>query len=182
MPLWWSKLDDWHRLKNGLFQRIAAMRRCDEGLGTADDITAKKELVDLLDQRWEAGEGRFPYSTQDQVDSIFLLLAIRSILTMADRIVSQLKPLGKEAEAARARNAFTSKFAIVKTLRNVTIHYDDYAIGDGQHKNLIIDPNEGLGVVWDEDGYIHIAWAGHQVKLLDAAGAALNLSRALTVR
>ena len=79
------------------------------------------------------------------------------MLTMADRIVSQLKPFGKEAEAARARNAFTSKFAVIRTLRNVTIHYDECAIGDGQHKNLIIDPNEGLSVVSDEDGYIHIA-------------------------
>jgi hypothetical protein len=167
-------------IEEWVVQRIAAMRRCDEGLGTADDITAKKELVDLLDQRWEAGEGRFPYSTQDQVDSIFLLLAIRSILTMADRIVSQLKPLGKEAEASRARNAFTSKFAVIKTLRNVTLHHDEYAIGDGQHKNLIIGPNEGLGVMWDQDGYIYIAWAGHQVRVLEAASAALDLSRALT--
>jgi hypothetical protein len=91
-----------------------------------------------------------------------------------------MKPLGKEAEVCRARNAFTSKFAVFKTLRNVTIHYDEYAIGDGQHKNLIIDPNEGLGVVWDQDGYIYIAWAGHQVRVLEAASAALDLSRALT--
>jgi hypothetical protein len=99
---------------------------------------------------------------------------------MADRIVSQLKPLGKEAEASRARNAFTSKFAVIKTLRNVTLHHDEYAIGDGQHKNLIIGPNEGLGVMWDQDGYIYIAWAGHQVRVLEAASAALDLSRALT--
>jgi len=114
------------------------------------------------------------------VDAILLLLAIRSILTMADRIVTQLKPLGKEAEAAKARNAFTSKFAVIKTLRDVTIHYDAYAIGIGQKQDLIIDHDEGLGVMEDEVGYINVASAGHRVKVLEAATAALDLSRALT--
>jgi hypothetical protein len=35
-------------IEEWVVQRIAAMRRCDEGVGTADDITATKELVDLL--------------------------------------------------------------------------------------------------------------------------------------
>jgi hypothetical protein len=161
---------------------VAATRRCDEGVGTADDITAKTELTDLREQRFQAGEGPFFYSTQDRVDSIFLLLAIRSILTMADQIVRQLKPLGKEADAARVRDAFLAKFKVIKTLRDVTIHYDEYATGGGRPRvrNLIIDPNEGLGVVEDDDGYIYIGWAGHRVNVLEAASAALDLSRALT--
>ena len=47
-------------------------------------------------------------------------------------------------------------------------------------RNLIIDPNEGLGVVEDDDGYIYIGWAGHRLNVLEAASAALDLSRALT--
>jgi hypothetical protein len=161
-------------------ERMAAARRCDEGVGTAADVTAKKELIDLLDQHWEADEGRFPYSTEDRVDSIFLLVAIRTVLTMAERIVEQLKPLGKEAEAARARNAFTSRFAIIRDLRDVALHYDAYAIERGKRQHLSLDPNEGLGVVWDDDGYLYVAWAGCRVNLLAAARAALDLARALT--
>jgi hypothetical protein len=167
-------------IQNWVVERVAATRRWDEGVGTADDATAKTELAELVEQRFQDGEGPFVYSTQDRVDSIFLLLAIRSILTMADRIVRELRPLGKEAEAAKARDAFLSKFKVIKTLRDVTIHYDEYAIGLGDRRDLIIDPNEGLGVVEDDDGYIYIAWAGHRVNVLEAASAALDLARALT--
>jgi hypothetical protein len=117
-----APVEDW------VVQRVAALRRCDEGVGTADDVTATNELVDLLDQRWEAGEGRLLCSAQDRVDSIFLLLAVRSILTMAERMASQLEALGKEAKAASARDAFRARFEVIKDLRDVTIHYDEYAL------------------------------------------------------
>jgi hypothetical protein len=58
-------------IEEWVVQRIAAMRRCDKGVGTADDITATKELVDLLNQRWEAGEGRFPYSPKIRLTRSF---------------------------------------------------------------------------------------------------------------
>jgi hypothetical protein len=135
-----SKPRDWRLPKTGSFSEW--LRRCDEGVGTAADITAKKELIDLLDQHWEADEGRFPYSTEDRVDSIFLLVAIRTVLTMAERIVEQLKLLGKEAEAARARNAFTSRFAIIRDLRDIALHYDAYAIECGKHQHLSLDPTK----------------------------------------
>lgn len=89
---------------------------------------------------------------------------------MADQIVRQLKPLGKEADAGRVRDAFLAKFKVIKALRDVTIHYDEYATGGGRPRvrNLIIDPNEGFGVVEDDDGYIYIGWAGHRVNALEA--------------
>ena len=180
-----SPVQDW------VVQRLDAGRRCDEGVGTADDVTARTELSDRVQQLFEAGEGPFFYSVQDRVDSVFLLLAIRSILTMADRIVTKLERLGKGAEAASARDAFLSKFPVLKTpsgetisvikaLRDVTIHYDEYAIGFGKYRELINDPDEGLGVVEGDDGHIYITWAGYQVNVLEAASAALDLSRALS--
>lgn len=167
-------------VQDWVVQRLTAAKRCQEGTGTGADAVAAKELTDLVEQRFQAGEGPVVYSIQNRVDSIFLLLAVRSILTMADRIVKQLEPLGKQAEAARARDAFTSKFEIVKDLRDVTIHYDEYAVGQGRRLDLIVNPNEGLGVTEDEDGHILIMWAGHRVRLLDAATAALVLAQDLT--
>ncbi len=40
-------------------------------------------------------------------------------------------------------------------------------------------PDEGLGVTEDKKGFM-IMWAGYRVRLLDAAQAALALSRDLT--
>jgi hypothetical protein len=167
-------VEDW------VVQRLAAAKRCRQGDGTDEDAARMKELTDVIEQRFQASEGPFVYSGQNKVDSIFLLLAIRSILTMADRIVMQLVPLQKESQAAQARDAFTSNFALVKDLRDVTIHYDEYVVEKGRRQDLIVDPNEGLGVTEDEDGYIHIMWAGNRVKLLAAADAALVLTRELT--
>lgn len=161
-------------------ERLAAMKRCQEDTGTDSDAVAAKEFTDVVEQRFRAGEGPFVYSVQDRVDSIFLLLAVRSILTMADRIVKQLEPLGKQADAVAARDVFISEFDMVKRLRDVTIHYDEYALGRGQRRDLIVDPNEGLGVTEDEEGHILIMWAGNRLRLLDAAAAALILARRLT--
>ena len=69
---------------------------------------------------------------------------------------------------------------MVKDLRDITIHYDEYVVGQGRRRDLILDPNEGLGVTEDEDGYIQIMWAGNRIRLLEAADAALILARDLT--
>ena len=159
---------------------IVAAKRYEKGTGTAEDASMAKALADVVEHRFQSGEGPFIYSTQDRVDSIFLLLAVRSILTMADRIVEQLKPLGKESQAAQARNKFSSKYGFITHLRDVTLHYDAYVVGQGAREDLVKDPNEGLGVTEDEKGFILIMWAGHRIRLLDAARAALVLSRDLT--
>jgi hypothetical protein len=62
----------------------------------------------------------------------------------------------------------------------VALHYDAYAVERGKRQHLSLDPNEGLGVVWDDDGYLYVAWAGRRGNLLAAARAALDLARALT--
>jgi hypothetical protein len=159
---------------------IVAAKRHEKGTGTAEDASMAKSLADVVEHRFKSGEGPSIYSTQDRVDSIFLLLAVRSILTMADRIVEQLKPLGKESQAAQARNKFSSKYGFITHLRDVTLHYDAYVVGQGAREDLVKDPNEGLGVTEDEKGFILIMWAGHRIRLLDAAQAALVLSRDLT--
>jgi hypothetical protein len=79
-------------VQDWVVRRLEAAKRCRDDVGTAEDTAAMKELTDLVEQRFQAGEGPFVYSGQNRVDSIFLLLAIRSILTMADRIVMQLEP------------------------------------------------------------------------------------------
>jgi hypothetical protein len=167
-------------IQDWVVQRLAAAKRCQAPVGTAEDTIAMKELADLVEKRLQTGEGPFAYSSQNRIDSIFLLLAIRSILTMADRIVKQLEPLHKDSEAAQARNTFVSRFPVIKDLRDVTIHYDEYALGQGRRRDLIVDPNEGLGVTEDEDGYLQIMWAGHRLNLLEAADGARTLARELT--
>ncbi len=167
-------------VQDWVVQRLAAIKRCNDCIGTAEDARAAKELTGVVEQRFQAGEGPVVYSGQNRIDAIFLLLAIRSVLTMADRIVSQLEPLQKESQAAKARDVFTSKFAMVKDLRDVTIHYDEYVIGQGRRRDLILDPNEGLGVTEDEDGHIQIMWAGNRIRLLEAADSALLLAREMT--
>jgi len=159
---------------------LAATKRCNKGTGSVDDASAMKALGEIVERRFQSGEGPFVYSIQDRVDSIFLLLAIRSILTMADRIVEQLKPLGKESQSLQVRNAFSSKYQLITHLRDVTLHYDAYAVGGGDRRDLIKDPNEGLGVIEDEKGFILIMWAGHRLRLLEAAQAALVLSTSLS--
>jgi hypothetical protein len=69
------------------------------------------------------------------------------------RIISQLEALGKEVKAASARDAFTARFEVIKDLRDVTIHCDEYALGDGRRRDLIVgtftsgtcDPNTRVG-------------------------------------
>src|SRR5262249_37837254 len=144
----------------------AAFKRDQAGTATPEDAAMIRDVSSVLEERFQAREGPSLYSIQNKVDAIFLLLAIRSILTMGDRIVLQLTPLGKEAEAAAVRDAFTSQYSIIKELRDVTIHYDEYALGQGRRQDLIVDPEEGLAAAEDEDGFISIAWAGHRLRLL----------------
>lgn len=167
-------------IQNWVITRIAAAKRIQTGCGGTGDEVAAKELDDLLEERFLNGNGASCYSHENRADAMFLLIAVRTLLTMADRIVDQLKPLRKEAEAATARNAFTSKYGMITHLRDVTLHYDAYAVGGGKHQHLIRDHNEFLGVGEDEAGRLIVFWGGNRVNLLDAANAAITMSRELT--
>ncbi|MBO3753080.1 hypothetical protein J5X84_44170 [Streptosporangiaceae bacterium NEAU-GS5] len=157
----------------------AAAKRLESGTGSSEDEALIGEAKDVVARRSMADIDPFPYGMQIRIDGVFLLLAIRSILTMADRIVTQLEPLGKAGEAIAARDAFTSRYGLVKDLRDVVIHYDEYVVGQGRRRDLIVDPNQGAGVTDDVDGYLIFAWAGHRIRLVDAAKEALVLSESL---
>ena len=99
---------------------------------------------------------------------------------MADRIVEQLKPLGKESQARKPGINSHQSMDLLPICVTSTLHYDAYVVGQGAREDLVKDPNEGLGVTEDEKGFILIMRAGHRIRLLDAAQAALVLSRDLT--
>jgi hypothetical protein len=88
--------------------------------------------------------------------------------------------LGKQGEAVTARDLFASQFGIIKDFRDVLLHYDEYAVGGGQRRNLMVNADEGATVTLDDDGCILFAWGGHHAQLLTCARAALDLSRTLT--
>jgi hypothetical protein len=174
------QLDRLRPVQDWAVRAVAAARRFQDGNGTPEDEEAFRELEGVMEERFRAGQGPFLYDIQAKVDGIFLLLAMRTVLTMADRIVAQLEPLGKQAEAARVRELFISRFGIVKHLRDVVIHYDEYVTGGGRRRDLIIDPNQGEGVGEDEDGYLLFVWGGNRVRLIDAGQGALDLAMSLT--
>jgi hypothetical protein len=161
-------------------QAVAAAKRIDKGKEIAGDKELLIDLHNVVEERFKRGEGPFLYDAQIKIDGAFLLLAIRAVLAMADRILLQLETLGKHAEIAEARDRFTASLGIVKHLRDALIHYDEYVVGKGRRRDLIIDPNEGAGVTEDEDGYLLFTWGGNRVQLIEAAHAALILSETLT--
>jgi hypothetical protein len=160
---------------------FSMIKRRNAGVATSDDEALYSELEGLVRVDQHAADSIYLLSLNSHVlvDATFLLIAVRGVLTMADRIVKQMPP-GKGEEEKRARDAFVTQFEKVKYIRDAVIHYDEYAIGAGQKRDLIIDSNEGAGVGQDDDGYLLFKWAGHEVRLLDAARAALVLSVALT--
>jgi hypothetical protein len=159
---------------------IAAWKREQSGSATDFDRKLLATVREAIETDLDADRAyMLTLDTQILVDSAFLLLAIRSIVAFADRIIEQLRPINKEQAAREARDAFVPQYGIVRPLRDVVVHYDEYVIGRGRQRHFIVDPDEGAGVRQDEEGYLLFGWAGNNVRLLDAARAALVLSEEL---
>jgi hypothetical protein len=73
------------------------------------------------------------------VDGVFLLLAMRNIVRFAEVQAKALKPFGKDLVIREALAAFLSKHPLVKVFRDVVEHNDEYVLGRGKRRDLILD-------------------------------------------
>ncbi|MFI5999992.1 hypothetical protein ACIA98_06185 [Streptomyces sp. NPDC051366] len=161
-------------------RQISAWKAIQAGNPSADHLAAQAEFEAALAIDPEADRA-FLVLLHPTVsrDAVFLVIAIRGLLSAAEQMASQASALGKGAALKAAVVRFTNAQPLAKRFRDVIIHFDEYAVGGGRDRGKATKPEEGMGVGQDDDGRIHVTWGGHTMNLLQAAEDALTLWRDL---
>jgi hypothetical protein len=151
-------------------------------MGTGAGVWARVVSDEL--ERHEAARENFAASADraawDRLHgtAYLLVLAIQQILAFESRV----RRLTGDAEFARARAQFDAAGPRAESLRDIVVHLDDYATGEGLRQRgagagpQIREPYLETHIYWTDAGQSILELGGESLKLRTAAKAAIRLA------
>jgi hypothetical protein len=118
--------------------------------------------------------------------ALVIVVAVDQVLRFENRI----RKLTGDAELARARKAFHADVGhAAKAIRDVAMHLDDYAVGQGNRQvgrhrageSAITDRNVKAFIYWTDAGESYLTLGGDQLSVDGAARAAVALAEVVEV-